>query len=62
MKKQMMVLGMLLMAVTSSFAISGTTGPLTWVLENGTLTISGEGAMPDYDYYDSFHRGIPPSL
>jgi hypothetical protein len=50
MKKQMLVLGMLLMAVTSSFAESGTTEPLTWVLEKGTLTISGEGAMPDYAY------------
>ncbi|MDR1563032.1 MAG: leucine-rich repeat domain-containing protein [Dysgonamonadaceae bacterium] len=29
--------------------ISGTTGPLTWNLSNGTLTISGEGEMPDYD-------------
>jgi len=27
---------------------SGTTGDLTWLLENGTLTISGTGAMPDY--------------
>ncbi|KAA6302014.1 MAG: hypothetical protein EZS26_001830 [Candidatus Ordinivivax streblomastigis] len=53
MKKQMLVLGMLLLAVTSSFAGSGTTGPLTWVLEEGTLTISGEGAMPDYSYPSS---------
>ena len=30
------------------FAQGGTTGPLTWKLENGTLTISGTGAMPDY--------------
>jgi hypothetical protein len=48
MKKRVLVLGMLLMAVTLSFAESGTAGPLTWVLEEGTLTISGEGAMPDY--------------
>jgi hypothetical protein len=24
-----------------------TAGPLNWTLDNGTLTISGEGAMPD---------------
>ena len=35
----------------SSFAQSGTTGPLTWKLENGTLTISGTGAMPDYNSF-----------
>jgi uncharacterized protein YjdB len=27
---------------------SGTTGPLTWSYDNGALTISGTGAMPDY--------------
>ena len=25
---------------------------VTWKLENGTLTISGKGAMKDYDFYD----------
>jgi uncharacterized protein YjdB len=35
--------------------IGGTTGTLTWSLSNGTLTISGSGAMPDYDFdYVSF--------
>jgi len=29
-------------------AQGGTTGPLTWSLKNGTLTISGEGEIPDY--------------
>lgn len=30
----------------------GTTGPLSWILiGDGTLTISGEGAMPDYEYF-----------
>ena len=38
-----------LLPLTSS-AQGGTTGPLTWELNNGTLTISGEGMMPDYDY------------
>ena len=41
----------------SAFAQGGTTGPLTWNLNGGTLTISvtdgGTGAMPDYaDWYD----------
>ena len=38
----------------SAFAQGGTTGPLTWELTgtapNMTLTISGEGEMPDYDW------------
>ena len=35
--------------VTSTYRASGTTGPLTWTLDyNGTLTISGSGAMPNY--------------
>jgi len=35
---------------------SGTTGTLEWCLKDGTLTISGVGAMPDY-FYD---QGWPP--
>ena len=35
--------------VSIVFAESGTTGPLTWTLENGVLTISGTGDMPDYE-------------
>ncbi|MDR1562246.1 MAG: leucine-rich repeat domain-containing protein [Dysgonamonadaceae bacterium] len=38
----------LFMLSAVSFAESGTTGPLTWSLSNGTLTISGTGAMPNY--------------
>ena len=33
----------------TSFAQGGTTGPLTWQLNGNTLTISGNGAMPDYE-------------
>jgi hypothetical protein len=29
---------------------SGTVGPLSWSYDNGVLTISGTGAMPDYSY------------
>jgi hypothetical protein len=42
---------------------SGTTGPLTWKLtEAGILTISGEGAMPDYFYYkpSTYYDSPPP--
>ena len=38
------------LSVASAFAQGGTTGPLTWNFNNGTLTISGNGAMPDYPY------------
>ena len=34
----------------SGFAQSGTTGNLSWGISDGTLTISGTGAMPDYGY------------
>jgi hypothetical protein len=40
----------ILLNVASALAQSGTTGPLTWKINNGTLTISGEGAMPNYNY------------
>ena len=30
----------------------GVGGKLTWTLDGGTLTISGSGAMKDYDFYD----------
>ena len=38
----------LLISMSSTAQNSGTTGPLTWDLSNGTLTVSGIGAMPDY--------------
>ena len=40
----------MLFSVASALAQGGTTGPLTWNLNSGTLTISGTGAMPDYNY------------
>ena len=36
------------LAASSAFAQGGTTGPLTWELNGNTLTISGNGAMPNY--------------
>ena len=38
----------LLLSTASGFAQGGTDGEITWKVENGTLTISGEGVMPDY--------------
>ena len=38
------------LSMNSALAQGGTTGPLTWQLTGNTLTISGNGAMPDYDY------------
>ena len=45
----------LLCAATSTVLAQdgGTTGPLSWLFENGTLTITGEGDMPDYLYTTS---------
>ena len=37
-----------LLSMASVYAQGGTTGPLTWEINNGTLTISGEGEMPNY--------------
>jgi hypothetical protein len=55
-KKQMIckkIVLLLFACFTISLNMSGesiTTGPLTWRFMDGTLTISGKGAMPDYDY------------
>jgi len=38
-----------MVCTSSAFAQGGTTGPLTWNYHEGTLTISGDGEMPDYD-------------
>jgi hypothetical protein len=51
MKTKILVVSMLLLTATA-FGQSGTCGDnLTWTLENETLTISGTGAMTDYDYF-----------
>jgi hypothetical protein len=48
--KKFILLSFICLALSlNMFGESGTTGSLTWVYENETLTISGEGAMPDYD-------------
>jgi len=41
------VVGYLLM-YNMAFAQGGTDGDITWSVENNTLTISGEGVIPDY--------------
>ena len=48
MKFRFLFLGLVLLGCMTSFAQGGTTGPLTWNLEDSTLTISGNGDMPDY--------------
>ena len=37
----------------ASAAMSGTTGDCTWTLDGTKLTISGDGAMADYEYYET---------
>lgn len=47
-QKLLLFLTVILLSMTSVFAQSGTTGPLTWEITGNTLTISGIGAMPNY--------------
>ena len=55
-----MLLALLPTAAFAETVVYGTFGncgatnedKVTWKLENGTLTISGKGAMKDYDFYD----------
>ena len=51
--KFLYVVAGLLLSVGAGFAQSGTTGSLTWNLSGGTLTISGSGAMPDYEWHSA---------
>ena len=49
MKKNILILGLvMLLSAGSAFAQGGTLGTITWVIEDSTLIISGEGAIPDY--------------
>jgi len=48
MKKVILLTAVILLSAASALAQNGTTGQLEWVLDNGTLTINGEGEMPDY--------------
>jgi hypothetical protein len=65
MKRLILFLTMILLPATG-FAQSGKMGNLKWSLSGGTLTISGNGAMPDYDrkenpwlsYNESIHTVI----
>jgi hypothetical protein len=53
MKIKILSLGIvLLLNIASIFAQSGTAGPLTWNIGNKMLTISGTGAMPDYNAHE----------
>lgn len=51
------MLGFLTFTVSAQ---SGKTGKLRWTISNGTLTISGVGAMPDYKYKLGRHRYNSP--
>ena len=50
MKKYLLLLiTAMFFSTANAFAQGGTAGPLTWNINGNKLTISGEGAMPDYD-------------
>ena len=54
MKKILLTTILGLSIAISSFAQSGTIGPLSWNISGGTLTISGTGDMPNYDSNSSY--------
>jgi len=64
--KNLLLTSAVLLSMASAFAQivdGGTTGPLTWQVtgaaNNYTLTISGEGAMPDYAYNSPWEQYKP---
>ena len=66
-KKLLMLAFVMLLSVAGAWAQhvdGGTTGPLTWELtgtgNNLTLTISGEGAMPDYEWNSEWNNYSAP--
>jgi len=48
MKKNLLILTLMLFSITTIFPQSGTTGDLTWEIVDGTLTISGTGKMGNH--------------
>lgn len=52
-KKAALITVATVLLFTNVWAQGGTTGPLTWDLADGVLTISGEGEMPNYEWIDS---------
>jgi hypothetical protein len=54
MKKTIILLITLLLGTASIFAESGTTGSLSWTLDNDTLTITGTDIMPDYSWAGNY--------
>jgi hypothetical protein len=61
MKNLVLLLAMCLLPAAGFAQKSGTTGSLEWALDNGTLTISGTGEIPNYGFagspwYDSCQR------
>jgi len=49
-KNIFLTLAIMLTLSASAWAQGGTTGPLSWQINDNILTISGNGDMPDYDY------------
>ena len=50
---RIILLAFVLMLSINSYGQSGQDGNITWNIASGTLTISGTGAMKDYDYSNS---------
>ena len=44
--------------ITDTGATSGTTGDCTWTLDGTVLTISGNGKMKDYDYWNARQASV----
>jgi hypothetical protein len=53
MSTRLLLLFLFNIATITANAQGGETGPLSWNISGGTLTISGSGAMPNYGYTDA---------